>query len=150
MSVERKKLLSVIVYYTLAALAILSAAFFVFALSVRDVALWAKIVYYIWSGFVVGVVIFDIICTSSNEGKHVSGIIIYVLSVLAVIMACILYFLNSGVAGLATELFNIFLSVSLLSLMTTGYTIATWCVGESLVEHRTAQREIERNRMQSK
>ena len=144
MSVNSKKILSIIVYYTLAVLALANAGFFAYALAVRDVALWAKIIYFIWVGVVAGVVIFDIICTSTKEAKAVSGLIVYILSVLAVVMACILYFVNSGVAGLATEFFNLFISISLISLMTTGYMIATWCVGEALVEHATSEEKIQK------
>lgn len=144
MSVENKKILSLIVYYTLVALALLNAGFFIYCLVIRDVALWAKIIYFVWVGLVIGAVIFDIICTATREGKVVSGLIIYVLSMLAAIMLVILYFMNSGMKGLATDFFNLFLSVSLISIMTTGYMIASWCVGESLVEHKTAQDEIVR------
>ena len=150
MSVLNKKILAIIVYYTLAVLALISAGFFIYCLVVKDVALWAKIIYYVWTGLVIGVLIFDIICTNSHEGKTISGLIIYVLSVLAVVMAGILYIINAGKTGLATSFFNLFVSVSLLSLMTTGYLIATWCVGESLVEHASAQDEIQqRNRRKS-
>ncbi len=142
MSVNSKKILSIIVYYTLAVLALANAGFFAYALAVRDVALWAKIIYFIWVGLVVGAIIFDVICTSSGEAKAISGLIIYILSVLAVIMACILYFVNSRANGLATSFFNLFISISLISLMTTGYMIATWCVGEGLVEHTTAEDKI--------
>ena len=143
MSVQNKRMLSTIVYYTLAILALASAGFFIYCLIIRDVVMWAKVIYFIWSGLVIGVVIFDILCTSTGEAKTVAGLIIYILSVLAVIMSVILYFVNAGVNGLATDFFNIFLSVSLISLMTTGYMIATWCVGESLVEHKTTETEIE-------
>lgn len=144
MSVNNKRTLSTVVYYTLAALALISAGFFLYCLLNREVVMWAEIIYYIWIALVVGAVIFDVICTSTGEGKQTSGLIIYILSLLSVIVAGILYFMNSGAGGLATEFFNIFLSVSLISLMTSGYMIATWCVGESLVEHKTAQREIEK------
>ena len=144
MSVRSKKLLSTIVYYTLAILALCSAAFFIYCLTTREVALWAKVVYFIWVAIAIGVVIFDIICTSSGEGKYISGLIIYVLSVLSVVMACILYFMNTGVEGMAVEFLSLFLSVSIVALMTSGYMIATWCVGESLVEHRSAQDEMQR------
>ena len=143
MSVQNKRMLSTIVYYTLAILALASAGFFIYCLIIRDVVMWAKVIYFIWSGLVIGVVIFDILCTSTGEAKTVAGLIIYILSVLAVIMSVILYFANAGANGLATDFFNLFLSVSLISLMTTGYMIATWCVGESLVEHKTAENEIE-------
>ena len=88
------------------------------------------------------VTIFDVICTNSGEGKFTSGIIVYVLSILAVAMACILYFANSGMTGLATEFFNLFISVSLISLITTGFLIATWCVSENRVEHSTTEIEL--------
>ena len=64
------------------------------------------------------------------------------LSLLAVFMAAILYFMNVTRTGLVLNFFNLFLSVSLLSLITTGFLIATWCVGEKIVTHRTAAKEI--------
>lgn len=139
MSVRSKKTLSTIVYYTLAGLALLMTGFFIYALVIRDLVMWAKIIYFVWAGFVIGLIIFDIICTSTHEGKAISGLITYILSILAVVVTCILYFLNTGVGGLATEFFNLFISISIISLMVTGFMIATWCVGESLVEHATTR-----------
>ncbi len=143
MSIKNKKLLSTIVYYTLIALSILSAGFFIYVLIVRDVAMWSRVIYLIWSVVVIAVAIYDIMCTTSHKGKLISGIIIYVLSLLAVIMSCILYFVNAGMDGLATDFFNLFISISILALMTTGYLIASWCVGEALVEHSSAEDELE-------
>ena len=143
MSVDNKHWLSTVVYYTLAILTFAFSAFFIYCLAVKDVVMWAKVIYFIWIGFVIGVTIFDIICTTSGEGKSVSGLIVYILSLLAVAMACILYFMNTGVAGLATEFFNLFISVSLISLFTTGFMIATWVVGENKVEHRTSEIKLE-------
>ena len=142
MSVNGKRTLSSIVYYTLAVLTILASAFFIYCLSVKDVSMWARVIYYVWTAVVIGVTIFDVICTNSGEGKFVSGLIVYVLSILAVAMACILYFANSGMEGLATEFFNLFISVSLISLITTGFLIATWSVGENRVEHSTTEIEL--------
>ena len=144
MSVSNKKLLSTIVYYTLIVLSILNAGFFIYALMVKDVVIWAKVIYIIWSVVVIAVAIYDMICTRARKSKFVSGLIIYVLSILAVVMACILYFINSGADGLATDFYNIFLSVSILSLMTTGYLIASWCVGEAKVEHDSATDELDK------
>lgn len=142
MSVENKRKLSTIVYYTLAVLTLIFAGFFGFALVVRDVAMWAKVVYFIWIAIVVAAVIFDIMCTINNEGKTIVGLVVYVLSLLAILMAAILYFMNTTRNGLAFDFFNIFISVSLISLITTGFLIAMWCVGEHLVENRTAAKEI--------
>lgn len=142
MGVENKRKLSTIVYYTLAIMTVVFAGFFGYALIVRDLAMWAKIVYFVWIAIVIGAVIFDVICTSNNEGKTIVGLVVYVLSILAVVMAGILYFINVGRTGLVVNFFNLFLSVSLLSLITTGFLIATWCVGEKIVEYRTVAKEI--------
>ena len=127
-----KKYSSTIIYYTLAILTLISAGFFIYVLSVRDVVMWARVIYYVWSAFVIGVIIFDMVSSHTREGKHISGIIVYVLSILAVAMACILYAINSGATGIATDFFNLFISVSIVSLMTTGYMIATWFAGKKV------------------
>ena len=146
MSVKSKKILSIIVYYTLAVLALSGAGFFVWTTIAQALPMWAKIIYYVWSGLVIGAVIFDIICTSTGEAKQVSGLIIYVLSVLAVLMSMILYLVNTTRTGLVGGFFNIYLSTVLISLITTGYMIATWCVGESGVEHATAEDELNKKK----
>ena len=143
MSVESKRKLSTICYYTLAILTFAVACLFGYALIVRRVAMWARVVYFIWLAVVLATVVFDIVCTHNNRGKEVTGLIVYVLSILSLIVAAILYFTNAGINGLVDNLFNMFISVSLLSVTVTGFLIATWIVGESLVENRTAAKEIE-------
>ena len=135
MSVKNKKILSIIVYYTLAFLALCAAGFFIFSTIIGALPLWAKIVYYVWTGLTIGAIIFDVICTSTGEAKQVSGLIIYILSVLAVLMTMILYLANATRTGLVATFFTTYLSTAVISLMTTGYMIASWCVGESLIEH---------------
>ena len=86
--------------------------------------------------------IFDIICTNSREAKTVSGLVVYILSIAAVIMSCILYFYNFGFTAPPTDLFLMFSSVTFVSFLVAGFLIATWGVGESVVEHATAEEEI--------
>ena len=139
MSVNNKMKLSNIVYYTLAAVTLIFAGFFIFALIVNDVAMWAKVVYFIWTALV----IVDVICTRNRDGKTICGWVVYVLSILALIVACVLYFMNTGMNGIADNFFNLFVSISLISLITTGFMIATWCVGAKLVDHKTENKELE-------
>ena len=141
MSVNNKRWLSNIVYYTLAILALLASAFFVYCLVVNAVAMWAKIIYFVWAGLVIGAVIFDVICTTTGESKQISGLIIYVLSLMALAMACILYFINTGMGGFASQYFNLFISISFISLLATGFLIATWVVGQSRVENEVDDKE---------
>ena len=60
----------------------------------------------------VGVILFDIVCTKTHEGKFVSGLIVYVLSVLSVIVPIVLYFMNSNKTGIIPEFFNVFITES--------------------------------------
>ena len=147
MSVGNKKTLSTVVYYTLAAITLAFAGFFIYALMVRDVAVWARIIYFIWTGLVIGTVVFDVVCTSNGEGKTITGLLVYVLSVLALIVSAILYFVNTGAAGLATNFFNLFISISLLSILTSCFLIATWVVGERLVVRTRENKELENTKM---
>lgn len=146
LGVINKRTLSVVVYYTLVVLTLCSCAFFIYCLSVRDVAMWAKVVYFIWTGLVAATVVYDIVCTTARHGKEVCGFMVYILSLLAIGMAVILYFMNAGVNGLADNFFNMFISVSIVSIMTTGYMIATWCVGEAVCEHKSAEISIEQRK----
>ena len=144
MSVSNKKMLSQIVFFTLAILTVLSSIFFIVTLSRSTVPSWARIVYFIWIGLVIGAVVFDIVCTKTHEGKFISGIIIYILSILSIIVPVVLYFMNSNETGIFPDFFAIFISVALMSFITVGLLIATWVVGESMVEHATAEVAIER------
>jgi len=144
MSVSNKKTLSQIVYFTLAILTVLSSIFFVVTLTRSTVPSWARIVYFIWIGLVIGAVVFDIVCTKTHESKFISGIIIYVLSILSVIVPVVLYFMNSDNMGIFPDFFAIFITVAIMSFITVGLMIATWVVGESMVEHATAEVAIER------
>ena len=141
MSVNNKRWLSNIVYYTLAILALLASGFFVYCLVVNPVAMWAKIIYFVWAGLVIGTVIFDVICTSTGESKQISGLFVYILSLMALGMSCILYFINSGMGGFVSEFYNLFFSVSFISLMATGFMIATWGVGQTRVEAEVDDKE---------
>lgn len=143
MSVFNKKMLSIIVYYTLVALAIGASGFFVFALVINGLPVWAKIIYYAWVGLVIGVIVFDIICTCTRQAKTISGFIVYVLSLLAALMTMLLYCLNATTAGINPTFFNTYLSTAIISLISSGYMIACWFAGESVVKHGTEQEEIE-------
>ena len=142
MNFESRKSLSTIVYYTLAIMTIVFAGFFAYALIIRDLAMWAEVVYFIWIAAVIGAVVFDMICTNNRDGKTMVGWVVYILSILAVAMAGILYFMNVTKTGIVLDFFNLFLSVSLLSLITTGFLIATWCVGEKQDDLRTNSKVV--------
>lgn len=149
MSIKSKKILSILSYYTLAVLAFIMAVLTIMYVVNRDVPTWASILYIFWAVIVIGTLIFDIICTSLRHMKFISGIIVYILSVVSIIVTVILYLVRAGLAtGLTTTFMPIYIGVAALIMSTTLYMIATYIVGESLVEHTSALKSIKQNNHQ--
>jgi len=142
MQVKGKRILSVLTYYTLIGLALALAVGFLFALIFRDYPMWAEVIYFIWGGVVIATVIFDIVCTATNHMKFVSGIMVYVLSVLSIIVPVLLYLMNTTKLGLGMTFGPVFILITSLSLLTSLFLIAEFVVGEALIEHNTAATEL--------
>ena len=143
MTVKGKKILSIITYYTLFGIAILMAAMSILFVINRALPLWAKVLYVLWSCVVIGTLIFDVVCTSTKRMKFISGILVYVLSIVSIIVTAILYLTRAGLAtGLTTTFMPIYTGVAALILSTSIYMIATFVVGEAVVEHKSALKSI--------
>ncbi|MBQ7798494.1 MAG: hypothetical protein IJ371_05165 [Clostridia bacterium] len=143
MSVKGKKILSLITYYTLFGIAILMAAMTILFVLNRVVPMWAKVLYVLWACVVIGTLIFDIVCTSTKRMKFISGIIIYVLSIVSIIVTAILYLVRSSLtAGLTATFMPVYTGIAAIVLSTTIYMIATFIVGEAVVEHKSALKSI--------
>ena len=63
MDANLKKVLLNVVYYTLIATMVAFEVFFMISLANASMAVWEKVCYYILAGLLVGVIIYDIICT---------------------------------------------------------------------------------------
>lgn len=142
MSVEKKTLISSIAYYTIAILALAASIIFAMNLMTDLLPMWARIVYYVWIAIAIGLIIYDVMCTMRGEGKFISGIVVYILSILSVAMAVILYYINGGMNGLVAEVFGMFITIPLFALMISGALIALWVVGECKVEHKKEEINI--------
>ena len=143
MSVRSKKILSLITYYTLFGIAILMAAMTILFVLNRVVPMWAKVLYVLWACVVIGTLIFDIVCTSTKRMKFISGIIVYVLSIVSIIVTAILYLVSSSLtAGLTAVFMPVYTGIAAIVLSTTIYMIATFVVGEALVEHKSALKSM--------
>ena len=143
MSIKSKKILSVITYYTLFGIAVLMSAMSILYVVNRALPLWAKVLYVLWACVVIGALVFDIICTSIRKMKFISGIIVYVLSIVSIIVTAILYLTNAGLTvGLTTIFMPIYTGTATIILSTSIYMIATFIVGESIAEHKSALKSI--------
>ena len=143
MSIRGKKILSIITYYTLFGIAMIMSGMTILYVLSRAVPLWAKVLYVLWACAVIGTLIFDIVCTSRKSMKFISGIIVYVLSVVSIIVTAILYLVRAGLnTGLSTIFMPVFAGVATVVLSTTIYMIATFVVGEAVAEHKSALKSI--------
>ena len=143
MSVKGKKILSIITYYTLFGIAVLMAAMTVLFVINRLVPAWAKVLYVLWACAVVGTLIFDIVCTSRKRMKFISGILVYVLSIISIIVTAILYLVSAGLTtGLTSIFMPVYVGIAAVVLSTTIYMIATFIVGEAVVEHKSALKSM--------
>lgn len=146
MSIKGKKILSIITYYTLFVMAIIMACMAILYTINRGLPTWAKVLYVLWSCAVIGTLIFDVVCTSTKRMKFISGILTYFLSIVSVIVTIILYLVRAGLAtGLTTAFMPIFAGTAAIILSTSIYLIATFIVGEAVVEHSTARKSIKQN-----
>ncbi len=95
MTYNQKKILLNITYYTLIGLAIIASALFILKVVFStNLPLYIQIIYYVWSGLLISYLIFDIVCTNKKQMKFVSGIVLFVLSLLCVILAVDVFFMQ--------------------------------------------------------
>lgn len=147
MSVRSKKILSILTYYTLFAIATIMAAMTILFVLNRVVPMWAKVLYVLWSCVVIGTLIFDIVCTTTKRMKFISGILVYVLSIVSIIVTAILYLTSASLtAGLTAVFMPVFTGIAAIVLSTSIYMIATYIVGEAVVEHKSALKSIKDNK----
>ena len=143
MTIKGKKILSIISYYTLFGIAVLMAALAILFIINRVMPMWAKVLYTLWSCTVIGALIFDVVCTATRRMKFISGIIVYVLSIASIVVTAILYLTSASLtSGLTAVFMPVFTGVSAIILSTTIYMIATFIVGETVVEHKSALKSI--------
>lgn len=150
MKVSKKKILSIITYYSLFSIALIMAGLTILYVVNRAIPTWAKVIYVIWACGVIGVLVYDIVCTSMRRMKFVSGLIVYSLSMASVIVTAILYLTqNAGLKlGLTSAFMPMFIGVASLVISTSIYMIATYIVGESVAEHSSALKSINKTAQQ--
>ncbi len=134
MELTHKRILQSMLYYSMLALTIILSVFFMITLSMKDTMLYARIIYYIWTGVLVASLIFDIVCTIMHKNKFVVGLILFVLAVLWLVMAIIVYFNLSTGAMLVAANMGLFNRLVVLSFILTGMSIFTFITGEFLTQ----------------
>ena len=135
MSAKQKNILLSMTYFTLAAITIAFCVLFMIFLSTQTTAIYQQVMYYVLSSLVVLLVVLDIIFTIIKANKYITGMLIYLLTLLTIIMGCILYgLMNVDGAIVANNLFG-YIGMMALSYMVTIMLIVVYCVGEKLISN---------------
>lgn len=134
MELTHKKILQNMLYYSVLALTIIASVFFMVTLAMRDTMMYARVIFYIWTGVLVATLIFDIVCTVMHKNKFIVGLILFVLAVCWLVMAIIVYFNLSTGAMLVAANMGLFNRLVVYSFILTIMGITTFIIGEFLTQ----------------
>lgn len=130
---NQRRILLNMAYFTLIGLAVVACVFFILRVSFSNMLLYVKIIYYIWAGILILNLAFDIICTINKNWKFISGIIFFVLTLLCVVMAVDVFFMQGVTFKAITSVeITYFINIS-LSFMPIYLGVFAFLFGEKLV-----------------
>lgn len=134
MDFDKKKTLLNIVYYSTIAVMVAFVVFLFLSLAGANLATWERIMFYILVGALAGVVVYDVVCTCIHNEKYISGLILYVITMLVVIFTLIVFALNSGSIRLFIDISERFFRLILLTYIINALAVVIYCVGQSLIK----------------
>lgn len=134
MDFRQKKVLLNISYYTLIGLGIFSSILFILKVAFSNMPVYIQIIYYIWCGFLILYLFFDVFCTIKQRFKFISGIILFVLALLGVIMAVDVFFMQGVSFRAVTNLeVTYFINMS-LSFLPVYLSFFAFIFGQKLID----------------
>lgn len=118
---NQKRSLLNMAYYTLIGVAIIFSVLFILRTSFSTLPFIIQIIYYIWSVALILNLLFDVYCTLKHRMKYISGLIFFILTVLCVVMAIVVFFAQGISIEVITVLeityfINMFLSFTPIAL----------------------------------
>ena len=92
-----------------------------------------KVIYYIWSAVLIITLLFDIYCTMKHEKKYIAGLIFFILTLLGVVMAIVVYFVQDiSFRLITTTEVSYFINMA-LSFMPIKLAIFAFLFGERII-----------------
>lgn len=91
---NHKRILLSMAYYTLIGLGVLFSVLFVLRVAFSTLPLLIQIIYYVWALVLVITLFYDVYCTMKHRMKYYAGLIFFVLTLLCVIMAIVVFFVQ--------------------------------------------------------
>lgn len=130
---NQKRSLLNLAYYTLIALGVIFSVIFILRIAASTLPILIKIIYYIWSAVLIISLLFDVYCTMKHKKKYITGLIFFVLTILCVIMAAVVYFTQGiSLALITTTEVTYFINMA-LSFMPIKLAIFAYLFGERII-----------------
>lgn len=140
MDFDKKKVLLNIVYYSTIGVMVAFVVFLFLSLAGATLAVWERVMFYILVGLLVGIVTYDIVCTCLHSEKYISGLMLYVATMLIIVFTLVVFALNSGSVRLFIDISERFFRLILMTYIINAQAVIVYCVGQSLVKHDTTKK----------
>lgn len=137
MEANLKKVLLTVTYYSIIAVMVAFEVFFMISLANASMATWEKVCYYIIAGLLVGVVIYDIICTCLHSQKYILGFVLYGLTLATIALSLVVMAVNSANGRLLIDISERFFRLILFSYLINVLAILVYTTGERLIVNTT-------------
>lgn len=134
MDTNGKRILLNIAYFATEMLTMIFCVLFMITMTMRGVATYQQVVYYIWSILLILTIVLDIIALKIHSLKFIVGLIIAGIALLCLVMGVIVYAgMNTGgvIPYFAGERFAIVIA---FSVALTILSIVVFCIGQYLIE----------------
>lgn len=130
---NQKRTLLNMAYYTLFGLGVLFSGLFFIRTIYSTMPTYVKIIYYVWTILLIGNLVFDMYCTRKHTMKYISGIIYFILTLLCVVMAIDVFFMQGISLQVITSLEITYFIDMILSFMPIMIGIYAYIFGERLI-----------------
>ena len=138
MDTNGKRILLNIAYFATEMLVMIFCVLFMITMTMRGVATYQQVVYYIWSILLILTIVLDIIALKIHSLKFIVGLIIASIALLCLVMGVIVYAgMNTGgvIPYFAGERFAIVIA---FSVALTILSIVVFCIGQHLIEQKNS------------
>lgn len=119
-----------LVYYSLIVLSLLLTGLFLWRIIMSNVPMYIQVLYGIWAAILILTIVYDIFCTLSGRMKYISALILYLLTLIAVIMAIVLFFALGMNTAFGTFTEVRYIGLLLLSFASVVLSIIAYCAGK--------------------
>lgn len=134
MNTDKKRAFLNVIYYSIVAVMVAYVIFYFITLANASLANWERITFYMLTALLVVVVAYDIICTIRKSGKHISGYILYGITLAMVVFTLIVMATNSVSGRLLLDITEKFFRVIFFGYLINALAIAIYITGERLLD----------------